>query len=411
MDKFIMSGKEREQVKVFEQVKKGLISKKEAAARLRVSERWIRKKIKRYITSGDIGIIHKNRNRISPRRWNGIQKQTSIQLLQSNEWHDFGPTFAAEKLRKFGIKVSHETIRKTMIEIGLWKAKQKKSKHRRCRERKSMLGMMVQLDGSPHDWFEGRAEKCTLIVFIDDATSQILWLEFVQSESKISLLEATKNYIQINGIPQSFYVDHGVVFHVNLNNKENDKKTEWEQSCDKLGIKIHHATSPQAKGRVERCNQTMQGRLVKEMRLIKISSMEAANQYLRTSNFIKDHNEKFAVKAAQQGDAHADWQSYNLDDIFSMYETRILANDFTIKYQKKIYQLHNQRNIFIKPKNEITIKTSLKGKISLWIRTIQLEFNEITERSRKSDEEKIIKPYKPYKPNENSRRWASGLFI
>lgn len=411
MDKFIMSNKEREQAKIFELVKTGLISKQEAAQRLRISDRWVRKKIKRYMEKGDLGIIHQNRNKVSPRRWNETQKQAAIERLQSKEWDDFGPTFATEKLEQFGIKASRETIRQIMIEMNIWKVKRQKSKHRKRRERRSMLGMMVQLDGSPHDWFEGRANKCTLLVFIDDATSQILWLEFAPSESKIALMQATKNYVQAKGIPQSFYVDHGGVFHVNLNNQENDKKTEWEQSCDKLGIKVHHATSPQAKGRVERCNQTMQDRLIKEMRLIKISSIEAANQYLQTSDFIKNHNNKFAVKPAQQGDAHADYKSYNLDNIFSMYETRILANDFTIKYQAKIYQLHEQRRAFIKPKDEITIKTSLKGVMSLWIRKTQLEFNEIIERPRKIKEPRIINSCKQYKPSENSRRWVSGSFF
>ena len=127
--------------------------------------------------------------------------------------------------------------------------------------------MMIQLDGSPHDWFEDRAGQCVLLVFIDDATSQILWLEFAESESVISLMKATKNYVQKYGAPQLFYTDHGSVFHVNLNNHDKKKKTQWEQTVARLGIKVQHAHSPQAKGRVERCNQTMQDRLIKEMRL------------------------------------------------------------------------------------------------------------------------------------------------
>ena len=130
-----------------------------------------------------------------------------------------------------------------------------------------MLGLMVQLDGSHHDWFEGRAPKSTLLVFIDDATSKILWLEFAKSESAIALMKATKNYVKRHGIPHSFYTDHGSVFHVNLNNSENDKKTQWERAIGQLGIEIIHAHIPQTKERVERCNGTMQDRLIKELRL------------------------------------------------------------------------------------------------------------------------------------------------
>jgi len=407
MEYLTMSNKEREQAKVFEQVKQGKITQAEAAAKLRITDRWVREKIKRYCQLDDFGLVHKSRGKASPRRWNIKHEQLLIELLKG-EWHDFGPTFATEKLEELHqIIVSREVVRKAMIKAGLWRAKQKKSKHRKRRERKHMLGVMVQLDGSPHDWFEGRAGKCTLLVFIDDATSKILWLEFAESESVEALMRATKNYIQAYGIPQSFYTDHGSVFHVNLNNQESDKKTQWERACGQLGIKIIHAHSPQAKGRVERCNGTLQDRLIKELRLAGISSIQAANEYLRTSNFIERHNEKFACEPAQKGDAHADWTAHNLDDIFSVYETRTLANDFTITYQKRIFQLHDQQKTYISPKDMITIKTSLDSKISLWIRKTKLEFDEIKKKPTKiAEEKKVIN--RTRKPSENSKRWARG---
>jgi hypothetical protein len=175
-----------------------------------------------------------------------------------------------------------------------------------------MRGMLIQLDGSPHDWFEGRASKCTLIVFIDDATSEILWLEFVKSESFSGVAGATKNYVEKCGRPTSFYVDYGSVFSVNLNNPERCKKTQFERIMKEMNIDVIHARSPQAKGRVERCNKTMQDRLVKEMRLAGISSIKDANRFVRQGDFIKRHNLKFAVPPIQEGNVHKDIEGYNL---------------------------------------------------------------------------------------------------
>ena len=151
--------------------------------------------------------------------------------------------------------------------------KTRKIKHRQQRERKRFFGEMIQLDGSPHNWFEGRNEKCTLLVFIDDATSKIVWLEFVKSESTKAVMQAVKNYIEKCGIPQQFYVDFGGVFSVNTNNPDREKITQWKRCCQELGIDVIYAHSPQAKGRVERANKTLQDRLVKEFRLAEISSI------------------------------------------------------------------------------------------------------------------------------------------
>jgi hypothetical protein len=406
-----MNQKEREQSKVFEQVVAGRMTQVEAAAKLRVTDRWVRKKIKRYRTDNDQGLVHQGRGRISFRRWNENDAIFSLNLLRS-DWLDFGPTFAAEKLASLhGITVSSETLRKKMIEEGIWVNKKRRISHRKRRERKPMRGVMVQCDGSPHDWFEGRAGRCTLLVFIDDATSEILWLEFAESESTVALMQATKNYIAHCGIPESFYVDHGSVFHVNLNNREGDKKTQWERACKQLGITVIHAYSPQAKGRVERCNGTMQDRLIQEMRLAGISSIDAANNYLQISSFIKDHNTKYAVKAAQQGDSHANQSAHDLSDIFSIQEIRVVANDFTITYEKRIFQLHKHQKTIVRPKNEVTVKLKLDGTIALSVRKIDLAFSELTARPLKPKPES--KPCSNYiqRPSQNSKCWNSGIAL
>jgi len=270
-----------------------------------------------------------------------------------------------------------------------------------------MIGLMIQLDGSPHDWFEGRGPCCTLLVFIDDATSQILWLEFVESESYQGVMNATKNYIQKYGCPHEFYVDFGKVFSVNLNNKERVKKTQWERALEELSIKVTHARSPQAKGRVERANKTLQDRLIKELRLAGISSIEAANRFFQEGDFIVRHNKKFAVPAAHSGDAHRPVCQYNLDDIFCLRYTRVLMNDFTILFNKRIFQLDRNQQAIIRPRDAITVTVHLNKTITLSIRSIKLCFNEIDSRpSKRPDIKRYV--YTPHKPSENSRRWVAG---
>lgn len=411
MEYITMSKKEYEQLIVFEKVKSGMITRIEASFQLGISERWTREKYKRYIEFGRGGLAHKNRGKPSKKRWNTDEKRLTIELLQS-EWQGFGPTFTAEKLKeRKGIKISKETVRKEMIKKGVWLTKIKRKKAFRYRKRRPMRGLLVQLDGSYHDWFEGRSHKCTLLVFIDDATSEILWLEFVKSESRIDVMRATKNYITLQGRPHEFYVDHGSVFSVNLNNPERDKITQWERALKELSINVIHANSPQAKGRVERANKTMQDRLIKEMRLAGISSIEEANHFIQTSNFIANHNQRFSVIPADIGNAHRPAKLYNLDHIFCIKEERTLTNDYTISFHKRLFQLDFQQRTIIRPKNSITIYTFLDASIRLFIRNTELTFKEIYAQPKRQIIETEIKQRKPQKPCENSCRWASGLSL
>lgn len=377
MDKLIMSRKEREQLNVFQRLEAREITQAAAALMLNISDRWIREKLKRYRAQGDAGLIHQGRGAPSSRRWDGDDRKMAIDLLKS-EWQGFGPTFTAEKLKELkNIVVSNETVRKMMVAEGLWIPKQQKLKHRKWRERKKIRGILVQLDGSPHDWFEGRGPKCTLLVFIDDATSELLWLEFAESESFHGVASATKKYIERFGRPVSFYVDFGSVFSVNLNNEERDKITQFERIMKELIVGVSHARSPQAKGRVERANGTLQDRLVKEMRLADISSIEAANQFVQAGNFITKHNAKFAVQPDTEGDAHRSTADYDLDAIFCSQEKRIVNNDFTVHYRRRIIQLKKDQPIIVRPKNQVVICEHLDGKVTIKIRSNQLNFKEV----------------------------------
>jgi len=404
----IMSKKEMEQIEIFEKLIRKEINQNGGAKILGITERHLRRKIKNFKKTGPSSLIHKNRGKISNRKWDIEKEKFAINLLK-REWQGFGPTFAAEKLFElYRIKISEETLRKSMIKHGIWAANNRKIKHRNRRLRKSCFGIMVQLDGSPHDWFEGRASKCTLLVFIDDATSKIVWLEFVKSESVEAVMNATLNYFMAYGMPRSFYVDYGSVFSVNTNNPDREKITQFERALKELDIKIIHAGSPQAKGRVERSNRTHQDRLIKEMRLRNISTIEAANQFLRDC-YMNQHNVKFAKEPADSTNVHRPIQGINLNNIFCIKEERKLNNDFTILYQKRIFQLDAQQRTIIKPKDDITVNVHLDGSIRLSIRKIDLFFKEVNERVKQQPKEKIVKDYY-HKPNENSRKSLSRFF-
>ena len=394
-----LSMNEQDQLVTFSKLRDGHISQTAAAKMLKFSTRWVRKKFKRFIEFGAPGLVHQRRNRPSPKAWSSEQKNWAMKLFDG-QFNGFGPTFAAEKLEElYNIRINRETLRQALITHGLWHGRKRKPKHRKWRERKEYFGMMVQLDGSPHDWFEGRAPKCTLLVFIDDATSTIVHAELVPSESTESLMIATKYYVERFGRPLIFYVDFGGVFSVNTNNLDRIKITQYRRACDELGIEVKHAHSPQAKGRVERSNKTHQDRLIKEMRLRNISTMQEANKFI-TEVYIPAHNKAFAVKAAKEGDVHRPITTHNLDNIFCLKEARVIQNDFTVQYKKRIIQLLADQQAVIRPKEIVTIFEYFDGSLAIFIRNIKLHFTEISQRPTRLQEH-VFKQHKPYKPVAN----------
>jgi len=379
MGNIIMSLKEKERIMVLEQLKRKEINQVTAAQMLGVSPRWVRDIQKNYLANGINGILHKSRGRPSKRAWDVKERNFSISLFLG-DFKDFGPTYGAEKLKTlYNIKVSKETLRKELIHEGLWTAGKKKVTYRKRRERKPCVGIMVQLDGSPHDWLESRGPRATLLVFIDDATSELGWLEFAPSESLDAIMKATLKYFKKHGRPLSFYVDYGSVFSVNTNNPEREKITQFERAMKELGVEVIHARSPQAKGRVERVNRTLQDRLTKDMRLAGISTIEAANAFVQ-SDYIQRHNEMFAEEAAQSGNAHRFVAGLDLHNVFCIKERRVLQNDFTISYKNRQFQLAKHQRAAIRPKEYVIVHEHLDSSISLWIRSIELSFEELKPR-------------------------------
>ena len=410
-----MKRKELEQVKIFEKLKIRAIKQSDAAISLGITERQVRNKLNKYKIYGEISLIHQNRGKPSKRSWDKTEKNLVLKLFE-DDFKGFGPTFAAEKLLEIhNIKISAETLRQAMIKHGIWIKKIKRSKHRSWRARVPCIGIMTQLDGSPHDWFEGRAPKCTLLVFIDDATSRLLWLEFVSSESVANLMIATKSYVLKYGIPRRFYTDNGSVFRVNVNNKDRDKLTQFERAINELGSTIIHASSPQAKGRVERVNRTLQDRLIKEMTLRNISNMHDANLFVQ-NEYLATHNAKFAVAPVEAEDLHTSPLGLNLNDIFCIKDSRIIQNDFTVKYKNQLFQLEKEQKTIIRPKEYAQIFDHFDGSIAMFLRDTEIYFHKISERISSDifqpNQSKNISPARVYIPSKNHpwRRTNSYFF-
>jgi hypothetical protein len=262
-----------------------------------------------------------------------------------------------------------------MIAEGIWKARRvRKIAIHQMRERRACYGELVQIDGSPHDWFEGRSESCTLLVFIDDATGKLLQLLFVQSESYFSYCEAARGYFECCGRPVAFYSDKHGVFRVNgANNGSGDNLTQFGRAMRELDIEIICANSPQAKGRVERANQTLQDRLVKEMRLRGIASPEAGNAYL--PEFMADFNHRFAVEPRSQQDAHRPLTSQdNLDHILTRQVIRILSKNLTVQFDKVVYQIQTERPTYALRNARVTVCQDDQGQVTILYRGKSLDY-------------------------------------
>ena len=284
-----------------------------------------------------------------------------------------------------------------MIKNNLWRPWQQRVQHRSWQEKKACLGELVQLDGSDHNWFENRAPRCTLIAFIDDATSQVMYLEFGRDETTLNLRQTTKSYLNQYGKPHELYTDRGGVYKVNIHNEENDKMTPYERALKELNIKLTWARSPQAKGRVERLFNTLQDRLVKELRLEEISTMEEATKFAN-SIYLPKHKRKYAVEPQETESFHLSLGNEDLERIFTIREERQLQNDFTISYQGQLYQLEKKQPTLLFPKNSIRVETDCNNGIRLYLRQSQLNLHLIEMRPEKQAKIIVNSYQKPWTP-------------
>lgn len=380
-----MSIKEADRLGMMRLMDKQEINHRRASERLGISIRQAKRIRKSYLEHGEKGLISRKRGQASMHKTPKEIRDRAISLIQT-DYPDFGPTLAGEMLfERHQIKLSAETLRKWMIEEGIWKAKREKErKVYQRRTRRSRFGELLQGDGSPHDWFEGRGEKCCLIHFIDDATNETTSALFVPTETEEGYLECLREHLHKYGRPLSLYVDKHAIFRVNKTElKTGTGITHFGKVAKALGIELICANSPQAKGRVERNNGILQDRLIKEMRLEKINSIEEANAFL--PGFLEKYNNRFRKEAASTENAHRPIRDQdNLERIFARQEKRRLSKDLTFQFHGVIYLLETKTPNRLKHAH---VDVFWKGN-----KAIEVEYNGMKLRYRKWSEKVYEKP-------------------
>jgi hypothetical protein len=340
MARVTMSMRELDRLKCVQGVLDGELPAYRAAERLGITTRQLRRLVERYRAEGPVGLISRARNRPSNNRLAPDIEQHIVSILRDS-YGDFGPTLAAEKLEaRHGIQVSRETVRRLQIDAGLWIPRRlRPPKVQQPRARRACLGELIQIDGCEHRWFEDRASMCTAIVYVDDATSRLMVVRFAGTESTFAYFEATREYLQHYGKPLAFYSDKASIFRVNnVQAIKGPGYTQFGRALYELNIDGICANTAAAKGRVERAHLTLQDRLVKEMRLEGISSIEAANAFM--PRFIEDYNARFAKVPRDPHDAHRALRAdEDLDLTFCWRELRKVTRALTLHYERKLYLL------------------------------------------------------------------------
>ena len=308
--------------------------------------------------------------------------------LYRNAYPDFGPTLFTEKLEeREGITVSRETVRTWLMEEGEWKKHRKRKAHRQWRERKDHYGEMLQMDGSHHDWFEGRGPECVLMGYIDDATGRA-YGRFYDYEGTIPAMDSFKRYITKYGLPMSVYLDKHTTYKSWVRRdefREVEPISQFGRALQELGVRKLHAHSPQAKGRIERLFNTFQDRVVKEMRLKGVSTIEEANKFL--VSYLPVYNRRFQVTPKEKEDLHRTVKDIDLDTVLCIKTERTLKNDHTIQLNGKLYQIED--NIRAK---RVTIEELIDGSMRIRHKGVQVAFHEIVQRPAKPEKER---PYLP----------------
>ena len=377
----VMSGKERRRKVEFEGVGEGRLTIKEAAAKLRMSYRQCRRSYKRFREEGDAGLVHRRRGRRSNRAKSEAFKEAVLERCRER-YEGFGPVLSMEKLAEEGYKVGRETLRVWLLEEGLWQVRRKRARHRQQRERKEHFGELVQMDGSHHEWFgKGKPQSC-LMDMVDDATSRGVSLMGEQETSELAM-KTLWLWCERYGIPWGLYVDRKNVY---VTDREptieeqlagEEALTVFGKACNKLGIKIITANSPQAKGRVERKHGVYQDRFVKELRLLGLATIPEANELLR-NGFVNKLNQKFARPPRSDVDFHRPVDAgCNLREIFCFEKTRAVSNDWTVRCEKRFYQILKQNDPLPRPRQKVTVRRLLDGEIQLLYRDKKLAFKEI----------------------------------
>jgi transposase len=363
-----MSSKEADRLKIISQVETRALSVEEGSELIGISRRQIYRILKKIKAEGTRGIIHKLRGKKSNRGYPEKLKKEVVKIYEQQYW-DYGPTlFSEELVKSYKISVDHETIRKWLRAEAITTSMRKKRPHRKKRERRSCFGELLQFDGSHHDWFEGRCPECCLINCVDDSTGKV-YLKFAVSENTQDVLLTLWEYVNKYGIPRSIYTDKYSVY------KAEGKLTDFGRAMKELNIETIFANSPQAKGRVERVNRTLQDRLVKALRREGISNIAEANKYVQ-KKFINEYNSRFAINP-EVPDTHRRTIDYDLKNIFCYKTSRQVRNDYTINLAGGYIQLLKGSSPLPIPKQNVTICKWLNGETHIYFNGQEINFTHL----------------------------------
>jgi len=385
-----MNRQERQRKAVCEMIKQRRITITLGAKQCELSYRQMLRVYKNYILEGDAGLIHGNRGRASNRKHSNHQKIIDIYL---EKYEGFGPTLASEYLKKDGVDIHPETLRRHLIEAGVWKKQRKRNSYHQRRERKAQFGELIQIDGSIHDWLSEGQHTC-LLNMVDDATGTSL-ARMAEGETTRVVFKSLKAWIEKYGIPLALYVD---LKNVYIGPKE---LSHLQMACEQLGIRVIKAYSPQAKGRVERNHAVYQDRLVKALKLNQIKTIKAANQFLK-NGFIDGLNEKFAKQPLNPISAHRPLDKIKLNDVLCWQYQRVLNHDFTFTFQKHIFQIEKHPGDSIKPRVSLNVRVHLDNTISAWYKGKELDMHMID----KSEKQKVVYPRKNLFKNMKRLSWS-----
>lgn len=408
-DILIMSQEELERSQIIRKIFDKEINQQEAAEYLRISDRQVRRIVKRVREEGERGISHRLRGSVGNRRISQEFKRRVVNLYR-RVYEGFGPTLASEKLlEREKMRVNDETLRLWLIEEGLWRPRRRREvKRRSWRARKEHLGEMVQMDGSHHDWLEGRGPKLVLMGYVDDATGR-LYGKFYEYEGTQPAMDSLKGYVKKHGLPKSIYLDKHSTYKTNKKQerykewpfRDKEELTQFARACKQLGIELKYAHSPQAKGRVERVFKTLQDRLVKELRLAKTKTLAEANRVL--GRYLPVFNKRFTVAAKQSGDMHRPAVKVNVQEVLSIQTEHVLRNDRTLVHEKQWYQVLNRTRV-----QKVMVHECLNGRIEIRSGKSRLKHKPINDRPERIQQKRKAKPHNRHIPPKGSY-WRDGF--
>jgi transposase len=375
-------GQEKLRGIVMEMVKRRLKTLKAASLELGVSYSQAKRIYQRYLLGGDEALVHGNKGKESNNKIDELALAKAVELYRER-YSDFGPTLAQETLlERHGIEISVSTLRRALLVAGLWKQKKESSAYRSRRTPRARFGELVQFDGSHHDWFEGRGLPCCLITMIDDATKKRLSL-FFEEETMFGAMTVLKKWIERYGIPESLYCDKKNAFVLTREASDAEvlagilkPKSHFGKACDRLGIEVIPAHSPQAKGRVERNHGVDQDRLVKALRLEGISTIEAANKLL-LEIYLPKMNDKFSRPARSSDDAHVNPGKVKIDDILCMEFERRISKDYIIRFKTRLFQILKTKKLLPRTEDKVIVRVKLDNSVHIFWKDKPLSVKEI----------------------------------